>query len=437
MILSSRDVPGAQTQFACSCPSGASHRSHFGNFGRMTHQLVPLTGNDPRLDQHLKACTLNKSCCPGCRLASHYKVWVRHLTSQIPWLGFCDRPNDEGMGVGCLLCSAAGCPTAFGRFEVASASLKISALQKHEQSDPHVRAWRIAAEQTGLPAPAIPEKVNAPSTEVFQAALQRRLEGLACEAGLPAFNIGPEKLQKLTYCLAEAKRMMLRVWLKDNAVTIALQQDERHQRLLLRFTAASGSLERRSGVIGLAKNFGSGAGGIRNATESIVRNFCSPGSMTPPGQSACDAVLNQELFDCVRAKIEIFVADAAGDEQKAGDLMRSSMFPNIRLGLRDAAHATRRVIKRPFEADPTLRDIMQSLFFGKHSIVAALEHSHLLKNRFEHHVKTTTSVVQSSVRSLSLAKQRFDSTQTPLGRFVLFFEPFLATVIEISRERRR
>ncbi|CAJ1402004.1 unnamed protein product [Effrenium voratum] len=79
---------------------------------------------------------------------------------------------------------------------------------------------------------------------------------------------------------------------------------------------------------------------------------------------------------------------------------------------------------------------MQSLFFGKHSIVAALEHSHLLKNRFEHHVKTTTSVVQSSVRSLSLAKQRFDSTQTPLGRFVLFFEPFLATVIEISRERR-
>ena len=79
---------------------------------------------------------------------------------------------------------------------------------------------------------------------------------------------------------------------------------------------------------------------------------------------------------------------------------------------------------------------MQCVFFGKHSIVAAIENSFLFKNRFEHHVSRSTSEVKSVVRSLSLAKQRFDSTQKPIGRFVLWFFPLLQTIVEISRERR-
>ena len=99
-----------------------------------------------------------------------------------------------------------------------------------------------------------------------------------------------------------------------------------------------------------------------------------------------------------------------------------------------SCHAPRRIIKRPFEADPTLAEITQSVFFGKHSIVAAVENSILLKNRFEHHCSKFAKL--PSIRSLSLAKQRFDSTQKPIRRLCLYLVPFLLTVIELSREKK-
>lgn len=240
--------------------------------------------------------------------------------------------------------------------------------------------------------------------------------------------------------------MMTRAWLLDEAVTIALQQDERKQRLLLRFTAASSTLERLSGVIGLAKNFGSAAGAVSRATQGIIEKFCTPGSSAPglSDESAADLAVNVTLLNKIRKSTEVFVADAAGDEQKSAELLRHKLssngeafLPNLRMGLRDAAHASRRVIKRPSDADPVLREIMQSLFFGKDSIVAAVENSLLLKNRFEAHIaRDSAPTVKSRIRSLSLAKQRFDSTQKPLGRFVLYLLPFLTTVIELSREKK-
>lgn len=340
------------------------------------------------------------------------------------------------------MCAHGKSQCAFGTFEVKQSEMKLTRLQRHEETETHAKAWQMASAATGLPGPQRDEDpVNAPPAVLFQDALKRRLDGLACEAGLPAHGIGPDKMRKLSFCLAEAKRMMVRTWLMDKAKTIALQQDERHQRLLLRFTAASDTLERKSGVIGLAKHFGSGAGTVSKTTEGVIRAFCSPGAMAP-GRQQADS-LNQDLLEAIRSKTEVFVADAAGDEQKAGELLRrrpttdgEPFLPNIRLGFRDGAHASRRVIKRPFEADPTLRDIMQSVFFGKDSIVMAIENSLLVKNRFEHHVGKVSNTVKSVVRSLSMAKQRFDSTQKPLGRFVLWIEPLLSTVIELSREKR-
>lgn len=393
--------------------------------------------NEPELDQHLQKC---KEDCAGCRLAKNYRKWRQRL-SEIPWLAFKKR-CDGTLGVGCLLCAFAGSPSPAACFEMEKTEVRLSKLKRHEQTDAHRKAWQNASASTGLPGPpaALDSTKDAPPCEVFEAALKRRLDGLACQAGLPDHGIGPDKLRQLTFCLAEAKRMMLRAWILDNSVTIALQQDERHQRLLLRFTAASGRLERKSGVIGLAKNFGSAAGSISQATEKVIRAFCTPGSWAP-GVDCSSFPINDALLEAFRQKTEVFVADNAGDEQKAGELLRhkrgedgASFLPSLRLGLRDAAHASRRIIKRPFEADPTLAEIMQSVFFGKHSIVAAVENSILLKNRFEHHCSKFAKL--PSIRSLSLAKQRFDSTQKPIRRLCLYLVPFLLTVIELSREKK-
>lgn len=394
--------------------------------------------DDAFLNQHAASC--KRSGCRTCLLAKRYQVFRRQL--QMPWLAYLPDHDECGVGVGCLMCFHARLKTPFALFELKNTELRLSKLRRHEESEAHVKAWKAAAEATGLPGPAVRDQLNAPACDVFKDALKRRLDGLACKKGLEEHGIASSKLRQLSFCLSEAKRMMLRVWFVDQATTIALQQDERNQRLLLRFTAASNSLERRSGVIGLAKNFGSAAGAISKATEGIVKAFCTPGCLAP-GSSLEDDQVNEALLECIRSKVEVMCADAAGDEQKATELLRSragadgkAFFPNIRLGFRDAAHASRRVIKRPFEADKTLADIMQSIFFGKHSIVAAVENSFLAKNRFEHHVSRCSNVVESSIRSLSLAKQRFDSTQKPLGRFCLFLQPFLSTVIEMAREKK-
>ena len=402
---------------------------------------VCVQEDDAFLDQHAASCK-RRSGCRTCLLAKHYKAFRRQL--QMPWLCYLRDHDESGIGVGCLMCSHAGLQTPFALFELKNTELRLSKLRRHEESEAHVKAWQAAAKATGLPGPVVGDQLDSPSYDVFKDALKVRLDGLACKRGLEDHGISSGKLRQLSFCLSEAKRMMLRAWFMNKATTIALQQDERHQRLLLRFTAASNSLERRSGAIGLAKNFGSAAGAISKATEGIVRDFCTPGCLAPDCPAE-EAQLNETLLECMRSKVEVMCADAAGDEQKATELLRSRLgpdgrafFPNIRLGLRDTAHASRRVIKRPFEADKTLSDIMQSIFFGKHSIVAAVENSFLAKNRFEHHVKASNSskVVESSIRSLSLAKQRFDSTQKPLGRFCLFLQPFLTTVIEMAREKK-
>lgn len=228
----------------------------------------------------------------------------------------------------------------------------------------------------------------------------------------------------------------------DHAVTIALQQDERHQRLLLRFTAASKTMERRSGVIGLAKNFGSAAGSISQATERIIREFCTPGCLAP-GLGQKEFQLCETLLETIRLKTEVVTADNAGNEQKATELLRGRcgidgrpFLPNIRLGLRDHAHASRRVIKRPFEADPVLSDIMTSVFLGKDAIVPTIENSYLAKNRLEHHCSNIPTATKTIIRSMSLARQRYDSTQKPIGRFCLYLIPLLTTAIEMSREKK-
>lgn len=401
---------------------------------------VSLKHNDAELARHLKVCRAQKGKCIGCKLATQGDKYLHHL--QLPWLGYV--VEDGRIQVGCVICHRTGRNKGpFGLFEVTQVSrLKRAALLRHEKSECHVQAWRSAAEKTGLPGPEVEDHLDAPSYEVFKDALKRRLDGLACQAALPQHGIGPDKLRQLSFCLSEAKRMLTRAWLMESAATIALQQDERNQRLLLRFTAASSNMERRSGVLGLAKNFGSAAGSISQATERIIREFCTPGFFAP-GLQTTEFPLCEALLESIRSKIEVVTCDNAGDEQKATELLRTRsgsdgkpFLPNMRLGLRDHAHASRRVIKRPFDSDPVLKDIMTSVFLGKDAIVPTIENSYLAKNRLEHHCSKIPSATKTIIRSMSLARQRFDSTQKPIGRFCLYLIPLLTTSIEMAREKK-
>eukprot|EP00969_Alexandrium_andersonii_P345247 15261873-Alexandrium_andersonii.AAC.1 len=60
------------------------------------------------------------------------------------------------------------------------------------------------------------------------------------------------------------------------------------------------------------------------------------------------------------------------------------------------------------------------MVFSKASIVALIENSRVFKVMFAQYVRATPDGIGAKIANLRLAKQRFESTQKPLGRFGLW-----------------
>ncbi len=83
------------------------------------------------------------------------------------------------------------------------------------------------------------------------------------------------------------------------ATTTCLMRDERLQRLLVRFSCCSADLTLTSGVLGLAKDFGTGHAAITAATEAMFVRLCTGDS---------------ELAKSMMQRVELLCVDASSDE---------------------------------------------------------------------------------------------------------------------------
>lgn len=222
--------------------------------------------------------------------------------------------------------------------------MQIESFLSHQKTKSHVHAC-----QTFRGVSPDDECAGAPDKELVSAVLEwRKTPGVALASC--HLECGRFKLRQIIFCLAEAIRDHDRKQLQ-NAACIALQQDARGSRLMVRFAAVvAGSFERVVGVLGQAKGFGSTHVEIARATEKNMQRFCTPfyGAPLTPGK-ACPATFNQDLWTHLRNSVEMLGSDAAADEQLALRLLRTSsasankpLFPNLRLILRDRTHAARR-----------------------------------------------------------------------------------------------
>jgi len=93
---------------------------------------------------------------------------------------------------------------------------------------------------------------------------------------------------------------------------------------------------------------------------------------------------------------------------------------------------------RPWLADPFLKETWTTFIWASDSIVQTIEHSQIFKKWLEEYIRRadTSAWLRTSIRSLRAAKHRFESSQKPAGRFVLFFEAVLKTSDRILKERR-
>ena len=74
-----------------------------------------------------------------------------------------------------------------------------------------------------------------------------------------------------------------------------------------------------------------------------------------------------KLCSRICQNIEIFVADAASVEMKAGELLQD-VLPGLKLIIRDRPHATRRLTKRPWAADAFLDAVVKIVVLQQKSI---------------------------------------------------------------------
>jgi len=193
----------------------------------------------------------------------------------------------------------------------------------------------------------------------------------------------------MEWCLAEARRVLDRRFM-SSATVASLMQDGRGNNLLIRLVATNKQLDIRRFVLGLEDDCGSGAAAVRDATVLAIKRFCTKNDRPPPRDTNQDMGtrhLDTELLGHIQRVIEVFVADAAGDEQVAGRELQgcsSSIptLPNLHLVLRDKAHAARRVTSRPWRADTYNQNVAFEFVWKRHSITNLIQHSHIFKSWF-------------------------------------------------------
>ena len=185
------------------------------------------------------------------------------------------------------------------------------------------------------------------------------------------FKASRDKRCTLEWCLVQAIRDEERHKLAE-ATTIAIAMDERDDRLLVTYTACT-QTEVTSGILAQIRNPGRRGTEIAGCVQQAVRRVCTRrqrhANMHKPAEAP------RQLGQTARRileRVEMFSADGASNEQLAGRLLHPSVersgdakkLPNLKLVIRDKAHATRRLTQRTFRVDGKLEDVQATMLFG-------------------------------------------------------------------------
>lgn len=338
-------------------------------------------------------------------------------------------------GVGCLSCRLAQERNAFGLFQIrAESSMELRKFQRHAASLQHKRGVHLL-----LGDKSVEFTKSVPSTDDFQLILRDIRSGKSYSQGI----FERKKVEKMAWCLSEAVLDRDRRVL-GTAESIAVHQDVCAPRLLIRFSACSSDFRVHKGVLGMARDFGTTATNLKNATKDVLQQFCTPRVAAPRAPQNSHVAVDRALLNYLSSKVHLFDADGAADEQRAGRILstvccgEAAVFPHIQLLLRDKAHASRRLTSRPWLADPFFANLLEKYVQKKGSILHTIQHSPDISQTFSQHCASIVGcpILGPRIKSLRYCQHRFDSTSQPLGRFVLYFDAVWATASDLLSTRR-
>ena len=175
--------------------------------------------------------------------------------------------------------------------------------------------------------------------------------------------------------------------------------------------------------------------------------------------------LDKHLLKHVLQMVEVFNADAAADEQLAGQLLASDVaaivdaatfgarpgdgvieamevatasfkqvFPNLKVINRDKPHGARRIVSRTFKCDPVLNNLVDKVFM---SSVQQIHFSDVVRHVYAQNVRAMqfTPLWKEMSEKFSAAKHRFDTWSMPFAKVYLTLEAVVRTA-QLHEERK-
>lgn len=355
--------------------------------------------------------------------------------------------SDAGF-FGCVICKMTKQNNEYANFEVVAHNF--NNMKRHASSKQHLQALGQ------LQLIDVPADEDAPSVESFEAVARGRMKGpVALRHGETGVG-GRKKITHMVQCLGAAIVELDRRFLAS-AATITLHTDVRKLKLLVRFRAANLTLDSKRGILGIKDLksalaiisifFSSKKHGVQNCCCFFSlpdMQCCLAGTTSSSLMAALTEILtefcrgDQDFFRSIVKRIEVLDADGASDEQTSARDLRAMLLKDVKIILRDKAHASRRVLSRPWSVIPELSEAWNFFVDDSNSIVRMIENSAVLSVKFHEYCQAMESapVCGKRIRSLSFAKQRFDSVAKPLGRGILFWEAVLQTAIWCTIHRR-
>jgi hypothetical protein len=238
----------------------------------------------------------------------------------------------------------------FGAYQVkTTAALQPANFAKHARNPKHqvavVAYMGNASAEVALTSPDLKEFRNATD-------LVNRGDGLRSH-----------KHRCMIWRVAEALNAQDRRTISE-CQAITLFRGERKGRLLVRYRAMDKRMGEFSGAFGSERDFGTGSTNVTSATDRIMRRMCTPMHGAPRGYKGEKPTLLPGLFRHLRESVMCIAVDSASDETLSAEIMRpntlaglhGALTPNLRFVFRDKAHASRRIINRPWSADAYFKD---------------------------------------------------------------------------------
>ena len=185
-------------------------------------------------------------------------------------------------------------------------------------------------------------------------------------------------------CLSEGIKKIYRKALSA-ATLLSLRRDERKPFMDIRFSAAGRDFKHYQDFFGSEKAIGTGATNITEATERVLKRFCTEYPNT----------LNEKVYEHLFKHLRIIqrqqIIDSASDERlstrQAAQGLRCDgvdpLFPNQDVETLDKAHGGTRLLSRTFTADPWMSQLLEDYVTGKQSFVSIVHNSTDINDKFE------------------------------------------------------